>query len=72
MKDFEIIIAALPDRENEVAEIWYKGQCWVEVSQEKKGQFRLEFYNHPSRSFWEMSYEEAQEVLEKAKNSLRE
>lgn len=70
MNDFKIITATLPDREHEVAEIWYKGKCWAEVSQEKLGCFDIEFYNHPENICWKISYNDAVNALEKAKNRL--
>lgn len=35
MSDFEIEIASIPTRKNLVAEIFFKDEQWVEISQEK-------------------------------------
>lgn len=36
MKDFEIIIASLPDRGKVVAEIYHSNVQWAEISQEEE------------------------------------
>ena len=66
---FRITIASLPDRENLVAEILYKGVQWVEISQETE-ELTIQFYSHPRQRYWEFLLDEALEVLEKAKKRL--
>ena len=70
-KDFEITIVSLPDRENLVAEIYYKNVGWVEISAEIPHQFVVAFCNTDKGNYWEFSYDEAIEVLEEAKNRLQ-
>jgi len=72
LKFFEIIIASPPDREEQVAEVWYKNELWAEISEETIGQFMIQFYNQSKNDYWEFSYKEAIEALEKAKNRLAE
>ena len=69
LDSFRITVASLPDRENLVAEISYKGEQWVEISQET-GEFLIQFYSPDDDDYWEFSFNEAMEVLEKAKEKL--
>ncbi|WP_316357031.1 hypothetical protein [Candidatus Neptunichlamydia sp. REUL1] len=69
-KDFEITIASLPDRENLVAEIFYKNVEWIEISAEIPNQFVVVFCNNDKGDYWEFPYEEAMKVLQEAKNRL--
>ncbi|HEY5260227.1 MAG TPA: hypothetical protein VIJ46_06220 [Rhabdochlamydiaceae bacterium] len=70
MKDkFRITVASLPDREHLVAEIFYEGVQWVEISQET-GELVVQFYPHPRQKYWEFPLKEAAEVLERAKIKL--
>ena len=69
MNKFEIMIASLPHRERPVVEIYYDNMYWVQISQEKE-ELVIQFYSHPNEKYWEFSYEEALQVLEKAKNKL--
>ena len=71
-KNFEIVIASLPDRENLVAEIFYKNVEWAEISAEVPNKFIVAFCNKEGSNYWEFSYEEAMEVLQEAKNQLAE
>ena len=71
MKHFRITIASLPDRENLVAEIVFKGYQFAEISQEEK-EMKIQFYSHPKQKYWEFSLEEIQNIIEKAKNRLIE
>ena len=68
--DFEITIASLPDRENLVAEIFYKNTEWVEISAEVPNQFVIAFCNTDNGNYWEFPYEEAMEAIQEAKNRL--
>ncbi len=70
MKHFDISIASLPDRENLVAEISYKGYQWAELSNEHN-KFMIEFYPHPEKGDWEFPLDEAFEALEKAKKKYQ-
>ncbi len=69
MEKFKIIIASLPNRERPVAEIAYENVQWAEISQETD-ELIIQFYPHPRQEYWEFSFNEAFEVLEKAKKSL--
>lgn len=71
MDKFRITIASLPDRERLVAEVFYEGVQWVEISQESD-EVVVQFYSHPRKKHWEFTYDEAVQVLEKAKNKLLE
>ena len=63
---FRITIASLPDRENLVAEIFYEGNQWIEISQETD-EIIIQFYSHPTQEHWEFPLDEALEALERAK-----
>ena len=69
-EDFYITVASLPDRENLVAEICYKGYQWVEISQEIGDELIVQFYSHPKQKYWEFPLNEALIALEKAKGKL--
>ncbi|WP_316356148.1 hypothetical protein [Candidatus Neptunichlamydia sp. REUL1] len=69
-EDYRIVIADMPDKEDPVAEIYYKNENWVVISYEDHGYFVAEFFNNESSSYWEFPYDEAMEVLEEAKNHL--
>lgn len=71
MEKFCITIASLPDRERLVAEILYEGVQWAEISQETD-EVVVQFYTHPRKKYWEFTYDEAIQILEKAKNKLLE
>ena len=68
--EWEIVICDMPDREELVAEIWYRNKYWAEISAEIPNQFVIQVYNNSSGKYWEFSYEEAMEVLQEAKNRL--
>ena len=70
-KDFEITIASLPEKENLVAEIYYKSEGWVEISAETPHKYVVCFCNKDEGNYWEFPYNEALEVLEEAKNRLQ-
>lgn len=70
MSKFEILTASLPDRKEVVVEIFYENILWVELNQEEEGKFKVEFYNHPKNECWKFCYDEAIDILEKAKNRL--
>jgi hypothetical protein len=63
---FRVVIASLPDREKCVCEIYYNHTQWVEISQEND-EIMIQFYSHPSQSYWEFPLNEALEILQKAK-----
>ena len=68
-KKFRIVVVGLPDRKNLVAEIFYKGEQWVEISHET-GELIVQFYSPNNSDFWEFPLNEALEVLETAKKKL--
>lgn len=70
MEKFRITIASLPDREHVVAEILFEGVQWAEISQEADNELIIQFYSHPRKKYWEFSYDEAMQILEKAKEKL--
>lgn len=72
MNKFRITVASLPDRENLVAEISYDGFQFAEISQETDHQLVIQFYRHPKNEYWEFSYNEILEIIEKAKKRLIE
>ncbi|MCB1107782.1 MAG: hypothetical protein KDK76_06780 [Chlamydiia bacterium] len=66
MNDFEIIVASVPDRDELITELYYKGNQWVEISHETD-EMVIQFYPHPSQSYWEFPLGEALQALERAK-----
>ncbi|WP_420421570.1 hypothetical protein [Simkania sp.] len=69
MKDFEINIGSVPYREELVACIFYKKNCWAEISHEGK-EMLIHFYPHPNKKVWEFPLDEALKILEKAKQKM--
>lgn len=69
MENFCITIASLPNRENLVAEIFYEGVQWVEISQETN-ETMIQFYFHPRQDYWEFILDDALEALTQAKKRL--
>ncbi len=72
MEKFRIAIASLPDREHLVAEIFYEGVQWAEISHEKDDELIIQIYPHPRENCWEFLCNEALQILEDAKNKLLE
>ena len=70
-KNFRIVIASLPNRENCVCEIYYNHVQWVEISQETE-EVIIQFYSYPDQDYWEFPLDVALEVLEKAKKRYLE
>ena len=68
--NFKITVGSLPDRENLVAEIYYKNKGWVEISAETPNEFIIAFCNCDKENYWEFPFDEAMEVLQEAKNRL--
>ena len=68
-KNFRITVISLPDREDLVAEIFYKNEQWAEISQET-GELLVQFYNSDNQNYWEFSLSEAIQVLESARFHL--
>lgn len=66
---FHIAIASVPYRDELVACIFYKKNCWAEISHEEK-EMVIQFYSHPSNKYWEFPLDEALNVLEKAKAKM--
>ena len=69
MDKFRITVASLPDRERLVAEIFFQGIQWAEISQETD-ELIIQFYSQPEEEAWEFHYSEALDALERAKNKL--
>lgn len=68
--NFQITVLSVPDRENLVAEISYNEKGWVEISAEVPNKFVIAFCNTDEGNYWEFPYQEAMEVLQKAKEQL--
>ena len=69
-ENFRITVLSVPDRENLVAEISYKGKGWVEISAEIPNEFVVAFCNNDNGNYWEFPFDEAMEVLQEAKDHL--
>lgn len=69
MEKFRMTIASLPDRKHLVAEIFYEGIQWAEISQEKN-ELMIQLYSHPEKDYWEFLFNDALEILEEAKIKL--
>jgi hypothetical protein len=69
VSNFEIEIASIPTRDKLVAEIFYKHEQWVEISQETD-ELIVRFYSPDEGNCWKFNLDEALEVLQKAKLKL--
>ena len=69
MSDFEIVVASVPDRDELIAELYYKGNQWGEISHETD-EMLIQFYPHPSEGYWEFSLKELLDALEQAKQRM--
>ena len=69
MEKFRVTIGSVPDRENLVADIFYEGVQWAEISQETE-KLLIQFYSHPREEYWEFPLDEALKVLEEAKKKF--
>lgn len=67
--NFEIMISTLPHRERPVAEIYFGNMYWAQISQETDD-LLIHLYSHPKEKSWEFEFDEALEVLERAKAKL--
>ena len=63
MENFEITVNSLPDRDNLIAEIYYKQFQFAEISQETT-ELKIQFYPHPQEKYWEFSIDEIIQVIE--------
>ena len=70
-EDWRRVISYPPDKEEPVAEIYYKDEFWAEINYEDHGSFFVCFCNIDEGNYWELPYDEAMEVLEEAKNRLK-
>ena len=62
LKNFRIVVASLPDREEVVAELYHQNDYWVEISQEAGDEkFAVQFYSHPQKKPWVFPFDEALE-----------
>lgn len=66
-KNFTIIVASVPDRDNLVTEIYYNNVQWAEISKEDNKTL-IQFYSYPDQDYWEFPLEEALQVLESARD----
>lgn len=66
MNKIEILIASVPDRDKEVAEIWYENNLIAEINQENNN---LEIELYPPQRIT-LDYQEFLKILETAKNKL--
>ncbi|MBF5058913.1 hypothetical protein [Candidatus Neptunochlamydia vexilliferae] len=69
MDNFNITIASVPDRDELVCEILYKGFQWAEISHETE-EMTIQFFPYPKRDYWEFNLDEALATLEKAKKRM--
>lgn len=68
---WKTIIGDFPDKENPVADVYYKQQHVFQIFKEDNTDYILRFANNPKAAYWEFPYDEAMEVLEEAKNHLK-
>ena len=68
--DWERIISYPPEKEEPVAEIYYKNEQCFEVNYEGHGFVVVKFYNKDEGNCWEFPYDEAMDVLQEAKERL--
>ncbi len=69
--DWEILFSDFPDKENLVCEIWHKDAHWADVSEEVRGNCIVLFANKRDGNHWEFPYDEAIDILKKAREQLK-
>jgi len=69
-EEHKIIIADIDDKEEPVAEVYYKNKGWAEISAENPNEFIVAFCNCLDKDHWEFPFDEALEVLKEAKDYL--
>jgi DNA primase large subunit len=69
MNEFNIEIASVPDREELVAEIWYREELIIEISQEKSTKFEINLY--PIKDTMTVNYDIFIKIIELAKDKLK-
>lgn len=67
--DFKFLIASPDDREELVCQIYYKGEGFVELSQEGR-KLEVEIYPPVKSKYWTIPYNELVDILVEAKKHL--
>ena len=67
--DVRITISSPPDRQYIVAEIFFGNEQWAEINKEV-GSLQVEFYPRQNGEPWSLSFQQAVEALNKAKEKL--
>ncbi|MBS0606098.1 MAG: hypothetical protein JSR57_04030 [Verrucomicrobia bacterium] len=68
-KEFSFRIASDVNKEKVFVEVFYGDDQWAEISQEEKEPLVI-FFSPSDAKYWELPFQEALEVLLKAKESL--
>ena len=69
MKSWKVQIASLPDKEKVVAEIYYAGELFAEISQEGDSPL-LEIYHPKARKSWQLDLDAVLRILTSARAHL--
>ena len=69
MTEFDISLGSVPHRERLVADIFYNNKHFAEISHDND-EIIIEFYSNRDKGYWEFSFDEALQVLEKARLKL--
>jgi hypothetical protein len=67
--DFEILIMNVPDRDDLIAEVFYKN-TQVACVMENIGEFVIQIFPCPDEDFWELPFDKMLATLERAKKIL--
>lgn len=70
MKNFNVQLASVPDRENLVAEVFFGTDMVAELSNESSDEFRIEIYPARNGKEWTFDFEEFLKALQIAKMRL--
>lgn len=65
MNDFEVLVVSLSNKDNLVAEVWYKNNIIAQINREQSG-----FYVNTYKCSYEIDFKQYIEVLERAKVRL--
>ncbi|MBS0649648.1 MAG: hypothetical protein JSR93_00655 [Verrucomicrobia bacterium] len=68
-KEFSFRIASDVNKEKVFVEVFYGDDQWAEISQEEKDPLVI-FFSPSNAKYWEFSFQEALEILLKAKECL--
>lgn len=66
---FEILVVTRSQSKQPVVEIYYNNLYWAQIAQEDK-ECVVQFFPHPDEEWWEFPFDEAIQILRRARERL--